>query len=136
MGERVTAGPLVYNVFDDQWKTQFGQGADARIPKDRFFLVHLSVVNGGAADVMVPTMNLVDDSGQAYGELSDGDGVPEWIGYLRRVQPAGTLQGNVVFDVPPKHYHLRLSEESGNATREVDLPLNFTPDKPDVPAPQ
>ena len=45
MGERVTVGSLVYNVFDTQWKAQLGEGADARIPKDRFFLVRLSIGN-------------------------------------------------------------------------------------------
>jgi hypothetical protein len=49
------AGSLVYNVFEDQWKAQLGQGSDTRVPKDRFFLVRLSVVNGGSTDLMVPS---------------------------------------------------------------------------------
>ena len=47
MGERVSAGSLVYNVFEDQWKAQLGQGTDTRVPKDRFFLVRLSVMRNG-----------------------------------------------------------------------------------------
>src|SRR5271154_1341455 len=70
MGERVTVGSFVYNIFDDQWKTELGEGSDTRIPKDRFFLVHMSVVNGGAAEYLVPTLTLVDDAGQSYTELS------------------------------------------------------------------
>src|SRR5579871_2187824 len=112
MGERVTAGSLVYNVFDDQWKAQLGQGADVRVPKDRFFLIRLSVVNGGGTDLMVPALTLVDDSNQTYSESPNGDGVPDWAGYLRKVKPADTLQGNVVFDVPPKHYRLRVTDEN------------------------
>jgi hypothetical protein len=135
MGERVTAGALVYNVFDTQWKTQLGEGADVRIPKDRFFLVRLSVVNGGAGELMVPTMTLVDDAGQTFTELSNGDQVPSWIGFLRRVRPAETVQGNVVFDVPPKHYRLRVSDENSQKTEEVDIPLSFATETPEIPAP-
>ncbi|HUE20427.1 MAG TPA: DUF4352 domain-containing protein [Bryobacteraceae bacterium] len=136
MGERVTVGSLVYNVFEDQWQAQLGQGADTRVPKDRFFLVRLSVVNGGSADLMVPALTLVDDAGQTYPEISNGDQVPEWTGYLRRVKPAETLQGNVVFDVPPKHYRLRASDETSQETRDIDIPLNFVPDTPAIPTQQ
>jgi hypothetical protein len=136
MGDRVNAGSLVYNVFEDQWKAQLGQGTDARVPKDRFFLVRLSVVNGGSAELMVPALILVDDSGKTYEELSNGDQVPQWAGYLRRVKPAETLEGNVVFDVPPKHYRLRVSDESSQNSRDIDIPLNFASETPDIPGQQ
>ncbi len=136
MGERVAAGSLTYNVFEDQWKAQLGEGANARVPKDRFFLVRLSVVNGGSTEVMVPTMTLVDDSGQTYTELSNGDGVTQWLGFLRRIKPADNLQGYIVFDAPPKHYLLRVSDENSQKTRDIDLPLNFASDAPDIPSQQ
>ncbi|HTQ53973.1 MAG TPA: DUF4352 domain-containing protein [Bryobacteraceae bacterium] len=135
MGERVTAGSLVYNVFEDQWKAQLGEGTAARVPKDRFFVVRLSIVNGGATELMVPSLTLVDDSGQTFPELSNGDSVPAWIGYLRKVKPAETLQGTVVFDAPPKHYRLRVSDENSQKTRDIDIPLAFTTDAPDIPIP-
>ena len=135
MGERVSLGALTYNVFDDQWKVQLGQDTAVRVPKDRFFLVRLSVVNGGSSDLMIPAMALVDDAGHTYGELTNGEGVPDWTGYLRKVRPAETLQGNVVFDVPPKHYRLRVADESGQNTRDIDIPLNFSSETPDIPAP-
>jgi len=136
MGERVTAGSLVYNVFEDQWKAQLGQGTDARVPKDRFFLIRLSVVNGGSTELMVPTLTLLDDAGQTYAELSNGDQVPDWTGYLRRVKPAETLQGNVVFDVPPKHYRLRVTDETSQKNHDIDIPLTFASETPDMPTPQ
>jgi len=136
MGERVTVGSLVYNVFDDQWKAKLGDGAEARVPKDRFFLIRLSVVNGGSGELMIPTLTLVDDSGQTYSELPNGDQVPQWAGYLRKVKPADTLQGNVVFDVPPKHYILRVADENGQTTRDIDIPLNFASETPDMPTQQ
>jgi len=143
MGERVSAGSLSYNVFETQWKAQLGDGVGAgatgaigpRIPKDRFFLIRLHVVNGGSSDVMVPTMTLLDDSGQSYTELSDGDQVPAWIGFLRRVKPAETLEGNVVFDVPPKHYRLQVSDETSQKTLDIDIPLSFSTESPEIPAP-
>ena len=133
MGDRVTAGSLVYNVFEAQWKAQLGQGPDTRVPKDRFFLIRLSVVNSGSTDLMVPALTLVDDAGQTYPELSNGDQVPEWTGYLRRVKPAETLQGNVVFDVPPKRYRLRVSDENSQKSRDIEIPLTFASDTPDMP---
>ena len=134
MGERVSSGSLVYNVFDTQWKTQLGEGPQARIPKDRFLLVRLSIANGGTQEVIVPNLSVVDDSGQSYTELSDGDQAPSWIGFLRRVKPAENLQGNIVFDVPPKHYELRVSDENDQKTAAIDLPLNFTSETPAIPA--
>jgi hypothetical protein len=136
MGERVAVGALTYDVFEDRWKTDLGEGTQARIPKDRFLLIRLNVVNGGAGDAMVPTMSLVDaDSGQTYSELSNGEQVPGWIGFLRHLKPADSLQGNVVFDVPPKHYRLRVGDENSQAAEEVDIPLTFASDSPDMPTP-
>ena len=133
MGDRVQVGALVYNVFEDHWKAQLGDGVDARVPKDRILLLRLSIVNSGSSEAMVPTLNLVDDSGQAYAEQANGDQVPQWLGYLRRVKPAENLQGNVAFDVPPKHYILRVGDENSQKTRNIDIPLNFTSDMPELP---
>jgi hypothetical protein len=135
MGERVTVGSFVYNVFDDQWRTELGEGSDARIPKDRFFLVHMSVLNGGSAEFLVPTLTLVDDTGQSYAELSNGDQTPSWLGFLCRVKPAETLQGDVVFDVPPRHYRLRVGDENDQKHEEVDIPLSFSDQAPEIPQP-
>jgi hypothetical protein len=133
MGDRVNAGSLVYNVFETQWKTELGEGTSARIPKDRFFLVRLSVVNSGSSESMIPTLTLIDDAGQAYEEVSNGDQVPSWIGFLRRVKPAETLQGNAVFDVPPKHYRLRVSDENDQKSEQIDIPLSFSVENPAIP---
>jgi hypothetical protein len=135
MGERVTVGSFVYNIFDNQWKTELGEGPDARIPKDRFFLVHMSILNGGSAVFLVPTLTLVDDAGESYPELSNGDQAPSWLGFLCRVKPTETLQGDIVFDVPPKHYRLRVSDENDQRHEEVDLPLSFSDQNQEIPQP-
>ena len=36
MGERVAAGSLVYNVFEDQWKTKLGKAPTRVYPKTGF----------------------------------------------------------------------------------------------------
>jgi uncharacterized protein YceK len=135
MGDRVELGHIIYTVFETQWMTQIGSGLDARIPQNRFFLVRLSAANSGIAEVMVPSMTVVDDDGKAYAELTDGDGVPNWLGILRRAKPAEAAQGDVVFDVPPRRYKLRLVDENEQKTAFVDLPLAFAPDTPDLPLP-
>jgi hypothetical protein len=37
---------------------------------------------------------------------------------------------------PPKHYRLRVSDENSQKTRDIDIPLNFASDVPDMPAQQ
>jgi hypothetical protein len=135
MGERVLMGHLIYTAFERQWMPQIGTGLDARIPQNRFYLLRISVLNSGGADAIVPTISLVDDSGASFPEIENGDGVPDFIGSLRQVAPAATVQGNLVFDVLPKHYKLKVSDEDGKQAALVDLPLSFEPDAPDVTTP-
>jgi len=126
IGERAQVGPLIYNIIDSQWNMSLGHDAVPRIPKSRFFILNVSVVNGGGnSDQSVPTFNLVDDQGEVHPELDNGENVPDWIGLSRRVRPADTLQGNIVFDVPPKHYRLKVTEETEQKYAWIDLPLDF-----------
>jgi hypothetical protein len=135
MGEKVELGHINYQVFETQWMPQIGEGAEARIPKQRYFLVRIAAINSGGADVMVPTMTIQDDSGTVYNELSDGTGVPEWAGYLRNVKPALAARGNIVFDAPPRHYKLKVTDESGERTALIDIPLNFGAETPEMVTP-
>jgi hypothetical protein len=132
-GDRVPVGHLTYKVFETQWLTQIGQGADARIPQHRFFLVRLSAVNGFGTDVTVPTFSIEDDRGNTYPELSSGEGVPQYIGFLRSVKPAESVQGNTLFDAPPAHYKLKVSDETGEKTAYIDIPLEFISETTDIP---
>ena len=56
---------------------------------------------------------LEDDNGNTYPELSSGEGVPQYIGYLRSVKPAQSAQGNAIFDAPPRHYKMKIADETG-----------------------
>ncbi len=133
MGERITLGHIVYVAFETQWLTQIGEGMNARVPQHRFFLVRLSAVNSLGADIIVPNFTLEDDAGNKYPELSSGEGVPQYIGYLRSVKSAESQQGNALFDAPPRHYKMRIADETGEKVAYVDIPLNFVSETPEVP---
>ncbi len=135
LGEKVQAGSLSYNAFDTQWLASLGEGANSRLPVNRFFLIRLNVVNGGRSDATVPTLTLLDDGGQSYNEMSNGDGVPNWMGIVRKVRPADSENGNIAFDVPPRHYRLRVGDESDERFAYVDIPLSFTIQTPAIPPP-
>jgi hypothetical protein len=106
-----------------------------RIPTHRFFLIRISAVNSGASDIMIPNLTLEDDAGNSYPELTNGEAVPQWIGALRTVKPAEAAQGTIVFDVPPRHYRLRLTDEEGERPALVDIPLSFGAETPEIPLP-
>jgi hypothetical protein len=135
MGRRVSVGHLVYTVFETQWLTQLGSGADVRIPEHRFFLVRLSAVNGGSEQMAIPDLTIEDDQGNTYDELPNGEGVPGWIGYLRQARPAESMDGHIVFDAPPRHYKLRVLDETGDHAALIDIPLNFNAESPAAPMP-
>jgi hypothetical protein len=136
MGEPVVVGPLIYNVIDTEWLSQLGEGASPRVPQNRFLLIRLSVTNSGASSSAVPAMALMDARGQTHLELTDGEGVSEWLGYLRTVNPAQTERGRVLFDVPAGAYRLRVTNDAEPGTEKValiEIPLQLTPALPSLP---
>jgi hypothetical protein len=135
MGDKVLLGNLTYAVIETEYLTQMGEGPTPRIPQNRFFLVKISVSNGGSATANVSAFQVEDDNGKIYPELSDGEEVPEWIGYLRSVKPAESAQGNALFDAPPRHYTIRIHDETGEKAALIDIPLTFNAETPDVPTP-
>jgi hypothetical protein len=132
MGEKVLLGRLSYTVFETQWLTHLGEGPDQRIPHHRFFLVRFSAVNGGSNEATIANATVVNDKGEVFEELSSGQDVPQWAGYLRVAKPADTVQGNIVFDAPPGHYKMKVADESGTQFAMIDLPLTFGSETPDV----
>ncbi len=134
MGERVVLPPFTYAVYDKQWLAQLGTGAEARLPQNRFVVIRISATNGGGAEAYVPNLTLEDDAGNACSEVSNGDSVPNWIGFLRSVKPVDTLQGSILFDCLPKHYRLKLVNEEGKSAY-VDIPLAFEGEGPSVKIP-
>ena len=129
LGDRVQAGPLIYEAFDTHWYLVLGPSGNPRIPANRFLVVRMNIANSGAVDSIVPSITLIDDSGQSFNELADGTGVPDWIGIVRKIKPVDSEKGTIAFDVAPKHYKLRVSDESDQIVSYIDLPLNLGSDE-------
>jgi hypothetical protein len=138
MGEKVPVGPLIYNVVESGWRTQFGDVLDGlRIPQQRFLSINLSVTNSGGGDVSVPLFTLENANGQSFMELQDGKGVDNWFGLLRTIAPAQTQQGKIIFDVPLASYKLRVTDGAGPGAEKfawIDIPLRMDVDT-DAPTP-
>jgi hypothetical protein len=129
LGEKVSVGYFTYQVFETQWLTRLGEGAELKTPSHRFLCIRLGATNGGASTSLVPLLTLVDDHGNSYPEVPDVTADPRWLGFSRRVRPAETAQGVVVFDVVPGHYRLRLADDSGQErSAYVDVPFRFEGD--------
>jgi hypothetical protein len=128
LGDRVQAGPLVYTAFDTHWYLTLGQQTNPRVPANRFLVVHMTINNGGATDSAVPSISLLDDNGASINELTDGSGIPDWLGVIRKIKPMDAEKGTVAFDAAPKHYKLRVSDETDQIVCYIDLPLNLQTD--------
>jgi hypothetical protein len=139
MGDRITNGPLVYNVVQTVWRAQLGDLLTSRSPQNRFLMITLSATNGGGKEVALPFFTLDGPNGKEYKEIQNGDGVDNWFGLLRTLDPAETRQGNLVFDVPLTSYRLRLSDGGEPGTEKnvwVDIPLRLDTDTSvSMPAP-
>ncbi len=131
MGEKVSVGPLTYNVIESSWRSQLGNEFKMRLPQQRFLVITLSVTNGGGREVAVPMLTLENSNGQSFLESDNGEGIDNWFGILRNLPPAQTQQGRIVFDVPLTSYKLRLSD-GGPAGSEkyswVQIPLRMDTD--------
>ncbi|HEY3837922.1 MAG TPA: DUF4352 domain-containing protein [Bryobacteraceae bacterium] len=126
LGEKAEIGPFVYQAIETRWPMTL----EGRTAKDRFFIIHVTIFNSGASDATVPGFQVVDDQGHTYSEEVDGTGVDNWLGLSRKLPTAQTDQGNIIFDVPPKHYSLRVADENDNFMY-IDIPLNLTSEEPD-----
>ncbi|MDE3199189.1 MAG: DUF4352 domain-containing protein [Acidobacteriota bacterium] len=125
-GEKANVEKLTYSVVDTQILPRIGDDTNARTPQNRFFIVQISAFNSGNEDAAIPAMALVDDQGKTYEELTDGAGVPRWLGIIRHVAPNQSESGNIVFDAPAQHYKLKLTDETDANDVYIDVPLNFT----------
>lgn len=138
MGERVDVGQLSYIVVESTWRTQLGEGLNVRSPQNRFLLLTLAIKNRGTSEAAIPLLNLEASNGQTYQELSDGAGVNDWLGILRKAAPEQTIEGRILFDVPLSTYRIKLPEvgESGyDRFTWVEIPLSIDADPVQAPLP-
>jgi Domain of unknown function (DUF4352) len=137
MGERVTVGPLTYNVIETVWRSQLGDAFKLRLPDQRFLLLTISVTNGGGQEMSVPLLTLENQSGESFRESDDGEGVDNWFGVLRTLSPAQTQQGRILFDVGLSSYRLRVSDGGSPGNERyawVQIPLRIDTDSTVSPA--
>jgi hypothetical protein len=139
MGERVTLGPLTYNVIETAWRSQLGSDFKLRIPQQRYLMITISVTNGGGHEVSVPLLTLEGQNGQSILESDNGEGVDNWFGLLRTLSPAQTQQGRILFDAPLSSYKLRLNDGGDSGAERnawVQIPLHMESDSAiDSPTP-
>lgn len=139
MGDRINLGPLTYNVIESAWKNQLGNEFKMRIPDQRYLLLTVSVTNGGGRDISVPLLTLESQDGKIYTESDNGEGVDQWFGLLRTLNPAQTQQGRLLFDVPLGTYRLRLTNGGDPGVEKsawVVIPLRMDPDTFSTPLPE
>ena len=105
---------------------QLGSGTTARIPTNRFFVLRLSIVNSGSNETIAPPLTLIDDTGQRYPELQRWGRRAAMDRLPAPLKAADTLTGNIVFDVPARHYKLEISDEADERKALIDIPLSFT----------
>jgi hypothetical protein len=134
MGERAEIDRFVYSVLEARWVQQLDSAASPRLPRASFLLLRVSVTNGDVRNFTIPQLVLVASTREEYPELSDGEGVADWIGLLRGVEPMETKTRWALFDVPRGDYRLRVADdafdpaEAKTAMIEVPIRLAATSD--------
>jgi len=112
MGERAEIGSIVYSVLEARWAQQLGDGPSPRLPRANFLLLRVGVTNGSTRTFTIPQLTLVASATEEYPELFEGEGVADWIGLLRGVEPLETKTRWVLFDVPRADYRLRVADDA------------------------
>ena len=125
MGEKAEMGSFIYQAIDTSWPMTIAD----RTPKERFFVIRLTIMNSGSSDATIPGFEIVDDAGNSIPESPDGAGLEKWLGMSRRIRPAATEQADILFDAAPKHYRLRVADENDNFMY-IDIPLNLSSEAP------
>ena len=136
MGAPLAVGQLTYTAVETEWRDSIESSTGPRIPKNRFLLVNVTVLNASAEQKAAPLLQIVDAKGDVHPEISEGDGVPDWMGYLRLLQPRESRSGRLLFDVPQGACKLRVSSGGDPETEQtalIEIPLQFNSEVPRVP---
>ena len=129
LGTPVAVGQLTYTAIETEWRDTLESTSGQRIPKNRFLMINMSIMNNAPEERAAPLLQLEDSKGQIYPEATEGGGVPEWMGYLRLLQARETRSGRVLFDVPQGVYKLRVSsggEPESEQTALIEIPFQFS----------
>ena len=131
LGTPVAVGQLTYTAIESEWRETLESGNGQRIPRNRYLMINMSVVNNAPEEKAAPLLQLEDAKGQIYPEISEGGGVPEWLGYLRLLQTKETRSGRLLFDVPQGAYRLRVSsggDPESEQTAFIEIPFQLASD--------
>ena len=121
LGTAVAVGQLTYTGIETEWRDSLESANGQRVPKNRFLMINISVANNAPEERAAPLLQLEDGKGHVYPEMSEGGGVPEWLGYLRLLQARETRSGRLLFDVPQGAYKLRVSSGGDPETEQTAL---------------
>ena len=125
IGEEAAAGAVAYQVLDAEWKDSIeGSSAAVRVPTNRFLSIRLSIRNQSGKEVSLPFLSVTGKGGTSVMEVSEGQ-IPNWLGMLRGIAAGETVEGQILFDVAPGSYKLRITdggEGEAEKTALVDLP--------------
>jgi hypothetical protein len=131
LGDRVQAGPLLYQASETEWKTDLGP---TRLPSNRFLLIKVGIYNRSEERVSVPGFELRASDGKTYPEVMERlENVPTWLGMLRSVDAGKSVEGHAVFDVPVGAYTLAVSDagEVGNEKHAlIKIPVEIHDSQP------
>lgn len=133
MGAPLAVGQLTYTALETEWRDVIDSPQGQRVPKSRFLLVHVTVLNASSEQKAAPLLQLVDVKGGVHPEIAEGEGVPDWLGFLRLLQPRESRFGRILFDVPQGAYKLRVSsggDPENEQTALIDLPLQLNSEVP------
>jgi hypothetical protein len=137
IGDAAAAGSLTYNVVEARWVSQLDAFPTPRIPERNFLLVRILITNGSGTEVGIPFMKLINSNGDTFTESENGAGVDHWLGLIRRINPAQSDDGWLLFDVPTNSYKLGVSD--GAVENEhvalISIPLSMNTDVPAAPKP-
>lgn len=136
MGTPLAVGPLTYTAVETEWRDSIDTSKGPRVPKDRFLLVHVTVLNTSSEQKASPLLQIVDAKGGVHPELAEGDGVTDWMGYLRLLAPREGRSGRLLFDVPQGACKLRVSsggDPEAEQTALIDIPLQLNTEVPQAP---
>jgi hypothetical protein len=139
MGSVAAVGGLKYTVFQSEWRESLDSAQGARTPKHKFLLLQLAVENTSTEENGIPMFRLVNEKGEEFDEESNGNGVTDWLGFLRTAKASATERGSVVFDVPQTGYKLRVSSGGSDPEKEktalIEIPLRVEVDSAPVAMP-
>lgn len=132
IGDPAVTGPLTYNVVEARWRSQLEAFPTQRLPERNFLLLKVTVTNGGSTEVAIPFLKVENASGDSYSESDNGAGVDDWLGLIRRIAPAQTEDGWILFDVPTNSYKLRVSDGAveNEHVAYISIPLNMQTENP------